>query len=122
MSHSTSERAAERLPAHNVAVVPSQQLNPDRRLRNVLYLAALDATKKFGSLEEQILLLADQFRAHSACFRPLFLPGRDHAEVIREFRDAGIETEMLDLRRFRIATLRRLLAIVRHHAIEIIHW
>jgi glycosyltransferase involved in cell wall biosynthesis len=122
MSHSTSDQAAEQLPTHNVTAVASQQLNPERRLRNVLYVAALDATRKFGSLEEQVLLLAQQFRAHSACFLPLFLPGRDHVQAIREYATAGIEVEMLDLRRFRIAALRRLLGIVRRHAIEIVHW
>jgi glycosyltransferase involved in cell wall biosynthesis len=85
-------------------------------------VAALDATRKFGSLEEQIFLLAEQFRAHSACLRALLLPGRDCSEVIWKLRQSALEVETLDLRPFRVATLARLLAIVRQHAIEVIHW
>jgi glycosyltransferase involved in cell wall biosynthesis len=88
----------------------------------VLYVAALDATRKFGSMEEQVLLLAQHFRTHSACFLPLFLPARDQTGVMREYANAGVEVAMLDLRRFRISTLRHLLAIMHENAIEIIHW
>ena len=122
MSHSTPEDLGEHLQRVTVSTVPDQKVKPGHRLRNVLYVAALDATRKFGSLEEQVLLLAEQFRAHSACLLPLFLPGRDQVEAMLEYADARVEVEMLDLRRFRIATLRHLLGIVRRHAIEIVHW
>ena len=42
--------------------------------------------------------------------------------MIHEYTDARVETETLDLRHFGIAALRRLLAIVRREAIQIIHW
>ncbi len=92
------------------------------RLRNVLYAAALDATRKFGSLEEQVLLIAGQFQSRSARLVPLFLPGRDPDSRPDEFNRAGVEAQMLDLRRFDRTTLRRLMGIVCRHAIEIVHW
>lgn len=95
---------------------------PGGRLRNVLYAAALDATRKFGSLEEQVLLIARQFQSRSARLVPLFLPGHDPDARPEEFDRAGVEAQMLDLRQFDRVTLRRLLGIVRRHSIEIVHW
>jgi glycosyltransferase involved in cell wall biosynthesis len=93
----------------------------DSRLPNVLYCAALDPSSKFGSFEEQILSVAKAFRARGALFLPVFessLAGR----VQTEFTGADLRVEALDLNRFDLSTLRRLIRLIRKARIDVVHW
>jgi len=88
-------------------------------LRRVLYVAALDPGGKFGSLEEQILLLARSFRDRGAILVPLFaspLRGRTLAAY------ESLEAECLDLHAYRLGTLRRLVRLIDEHSIQLVHW
>ncbi len=111
-------------PIHtqNQASVPSHKLATHRlRLKRVLFALALDPSKKFGSLEEQALSLAQAFQERGSLLLPLFLQPLDAASLER-YRAIGLNAEFLDLRRFRASYLRRLLQIVRANRIDIIHW
>src|SRR5262249_13958490 len=92
-----------------------------RRLLRVLYVVLLDPSRKFGSMEEQIFILARAFRDRGGLFLPLFSAPPDEA-TIQRYQDAGLETAFLDLSRFRPLTLKRLARLVRNHNIEVIHW
>lgn len=91
------------------------------RLRRVLYAALLDPGQKFGSLEEQVLLLARAFSEEGSLLYPLFLcpPGPGKTRV---FDEAGVQAACLDLTRFRFATLKTLVRLIRDNRIEIINW
>jgi glycosyltransferase involved in cell wall biosynthesis len=94
---------------------------PTSALRRVLYAISLDPSRKFGSLEEQILMLAVAFRQHGGLLLPLF-SRRPGSERAIGFREAGVEVAFLDLERFSLRTLGRLLGLVSRHEIEIAHW
>ncbi len=91
------------------------------RLMRVLYAIKLDPSKKFGSLEEQILTLAQAFREREGLFLPVFFaaPGERGRDP---YREAGLPVEFLDLTHFRPGTLHRLLRLVARERIEVIHW
>jgi glycosyltransferase involved in cell wall biosynthesis len=86
----------------------------------VLYAIVLDPTQKFGSLEEQILTLARAFREQQGLLLPLFITAARAEDA--SFPEAGVEFACLDLTRFRLGTLWRLLRLVRRHRIEVVHW
>jgi glycosyltransferase involved in cell wall biosynthesis len=87
-------------------------------LPRVLYAIVLEPGRKFGSLEEQMVVLADAFRARGSLFLPLFVwPGRDGPSAA-----LGTDAECLDLGRFRFGTLRRLLLLLNNHRIGVMHW
>lgn len=90
------------------------------RLPRVLYSLALDPSNKFGSMEEQIVLLAQRFREESGLFVPLFIC--DPAADLTSFRQRGIDAYCLDLRRFRWHTYRQLSRLIREQRIDLIHW
>jgi glycosyltransferase involved in cell wall biosynthesis len=101
---------------------PAPDLSPaGGPLRRVLYAIALDPAAKFGSLEEQILLLGLEFQRRGGLFMPLFLvpPGRGK---LAPFHDAGLPAECLDLERFGLGRLWQLLGLIRRRRIEIVHW
>ena len=87
----------------------------------VAYIAGLDPSRKFGFLEEQILILAGAVRERGGCLVPVFASPLG-GEAEREYGAAGVATEALDLRRFRPGTLRALLALLDRHQIEVVHW
>jgi glycosyltransferase involved in cell wall biosynthesis len=89
-----------------------------RPLPRVLYAADLEGSTKFGSLEEQTFLLAQEFRRQGSLLLPLF---RGPAGPT-PFTDAGLEIEYLDLTRFRRAHLRRLLHVIDRQGIAAVHW
>jgi glycosyltransferase involved in cell wall biosynthesis len=91
------------------------------RLRRVLYVADLDPSIKFGSLEESVFLLAKAFRSEHSLFLPLYSKplGGDGA---RMYSAAGITAEALDLRKWRWSTHRALLRMIRLNQIDCIHW
>jgi glycosyltransferase involved in cell wall biosynthesis len=90
-------------------------------LPRVLYAIVLDPSQKFGSLEEQILLLGRAFQEGGSLFLPLFLvppvPGK-----LARCHDAGLPAECLDLGRFRVRRLIQLLRLIRRERIDIVHW
>jgi glycosyltransferase involved in cell wall biosynthesis len=90
-------------------------------LPRVLYAVVLDPQKKFGSMEEQIVLLARRFRDEDSLLLPLFVAASGPGKLDR-FHDCGIEAACLDLRRFRWSSLRQLLRLVKQHRIEVVHW
>ena len=94
---------------------------PAERLPRVLYAVALDPSRKYGSLEEQTFLLARAFQERGGWFVPLFL-NRSLPAIEDAYRQAGLSPEALDLRAFSWTGVRQLLALVRRHQIEIIHW
>jgi glycosyltransferase involved in cell wall biosynthesis len=100
-------------------VPPVERTAPPPR---VLYAIVLDPSKKFGSLEEQLFFLAQEFRARGSLFLPLFDCVLEPGFEVPEFRDAGLATACLDLRRFRWSTLRRLLGLIRRERIDVVHW
>jgi glycosyltransferase involved in cell wall biosynthesis len=100
---------------------PVRPVTTDQRLRRVLYAIVLDPSRKFGSLEEQVFILARAFRDRGSRFVPLFTAPPDPA-TLQRYRDAGLETAFLDLTQFRPATLERLVDMLRHLEIEIVHW
>jgi glycosyltransferase involved in cell wall biosynthesis len=90
-------------------------------LPRVLYALALTPGHKFGSIEEQILTLAERFRDGGSVFLPLFICGPGDSSL-KFYHAKGIDAEALDLRRLRPGTLRRLLGLLSTHQIEVVHW
>jgi glycosyltransferase involved in cell wall biosynthesis len=90
------------------------------RLRRVLFVYELEP-RKFGSLEEQIAILGAAFQAESGLLLPVFTapPAKD---VGAHYAAAGIQTASVDMRRFHLATLVRLLRLITRHQIEVVHW
>ncbi len=93
----------------------------ENRLKKVLFVLGLDPAGKFGSIEEQVFTLSRAFHERSGLFLPVFLRPLDPESAARYAKE-GLAVESLDLRRFRIGTLRRLLHLVRSHEIEVVHW
>ncbi|NNL85438.1 MAG: glycosyltransferase family 4 protein [Myxococcales bacterium] len=92
-----------------------------RPLPRVLYIAALDPSLKFGSLEEQTLLLAAAFRDAGSLLVPVFTnPPRGQTE--REFLALDLPWESCGFHDFRWETLRTLRDLVREHRIDVVHW
>jgi glycosyltransferase involved in cell wall biosynthesis len=91
------------------------------RLLRVLYAIVLDPSRKFGSMEEQLFILAQSFRDRGALFVPLFNAPPDES-TLQRYRSAGLEAVFLDLERFTSATLERLVDLVRRLDIEVVHW
>jgi glycosyltransferase involved in cell wall biosynthesis len=90
-------------------------------LRRALVALALDGSRKFGSMEEQVFLLARAFRQRGSLCVPLFL-GPANSPPPTEFAEAGLPAESLPLERFRLGTLWQLLALIRKYRIQIVHW
>jgi len=89
----------------------------------VLYAAALDGSQKFGSLEEQIFVIAQAFKAENSLLLPLFLdPVCPEQGSAIAFKSAGLPIAYLDLFGFRWKTLWELDKLISRHAIQLIHW
>lgn len=95
--------------------------NRDDRLPRVLMALDLDPSQKFGTLEEQVLALSRAFHERSGRFLPLYRRGLD-PEGARLYSADGLDAAELDLTRFSVAKLTKLHALIRRHAIEIVHW
>ncbi|MFO0964220.1 MAG: glycosyltransferase family 4 protein [Gemmataceae bacterium] len=89
-------------------------------LPRVLYGLVLDPGKKYGSMEEQIVLLADRFRQEGGLFLPLFI-GDPDADA-SQFQRRGIDAHCLELRRFSWRTLLRLRRLIQSRGIDLVHW
>ncbi|MGO9919377.1 MAG: glycosyltransferase family 4 protein [Isosphaeraceae bacterium] len=91
------------------------------RLKRVLYVLKLDPAGKFGSIEEQTLTFARLFREHGSLFLPVYIRPLD-AESASQYAREGLTVEALDLSRFRLRVLWRLLHLVRQNRIDVVHW
>jgi glycosyltransferase involved in cell wall biosynthesis len=81
----------------------------------------LDPSKKFGTLEEQVLALAAAFRARSGLLVPAFNGGLG-PEAASGYRQADLRAVSLDLSRFTPGRLARLLRVIRREHIELVQW
>jgi glycosyltransferase involved in cell wall biosynthesis len=92
------------------------------RMQNrVLYAVNLDPSKKYGSLEEQIFLLAMALSREGGLLLPVFTREMGDKQIAR-YRDAGLPVTWLDLRRFNTISFLRLIRLLDRHAIQVIHW
>jgi len=91
------------------------------RLKRVLFVLKLDPAGKFGSIEEQTLTIARMFRDRGSLFLPVYLRPLDSESASPYLRE-GLPVEALDLSRFRLSVLGRLLQLVRKNRIEVVHW
>lgn len=91
------------------------------RLRRVLYVTDLHPSLKFGSLDEQIFVLARAFKERGSLFVPVFGEALE-AEATSRYENAGLPAETLNLYRFTPAALRQLLRLIRRYSIELIDW
>jgi len=118
------ESLAHKQPSHVVLEEPlpnSGSQVADGRLKRVLYVLDLNSAGKFPSLAEQALVLAREFRERGSLFLPVYLPPLE-PDFVSRHAEQGVSVEELDLRRFRWATLSRLLELVRENRIEVVHW
>lgn len=90
-------------------------------LERVLYVVNLNPSQKYGSLEEQIFLTSKAVSQHDGLLIPVFSGELPEKEKGR-YRDAGLTTTSLKLGQLNLSTLRRLLQLVDHHRIDVIHW
>jgi glycosyltransferase involved in cell wall biosynthesis len=90
------------------------------KLSRVLYAVVLDPATKFGSLEEQIVSLAQAFAMRGGLFFPLFICREGVSK--ESFQTIGIEAECLDLRTFSWSRLVRLSRLISAHKITLVHW
>lgn len=97
----------------------SPALNSNR-LRRVLFVVNLDPTK-FGSLEEQIYLLAHTFKKHQSLFVPVFVRRMKEKDE-SAYQNAGLPVAHLDLNLFSVSTFLKLMRLINCHKIEIVHW
>jgi glycosyltransferase involved in cell wall biosynthesis len=105
------------------AIVRGDGLRQDRHqpLRRVLYAIDLDPSTKFGSMEEQIFELARAFRDRGGQFIPLFrTPLGPEASALYDAEH--LRAEALDLSRFRLQTLLKIVKLVRQFRIQLVHW
>jgi glycosyltransferase involved in cell wall biosynthesis len=113
------------LQDHEIVHAPAERSGPPsgvrRELPRVLYALLLDPGRKFGSMEEQLVLLADAFRAEGGLFLPLFLSDPAKASF-DDYRLRGVPVECMDLRRFRLGTLFELRRLIRRERIDVVHW
>ncbi len=91
------------------------------RLKRVLYVLDLNPAGKFPSLSEQAIVLAREFNERGSLFLPVYLPPLD-PDFVNRHAEQGVAVEALDLRGFQLATLKRLLRLVRDNRIEVVHW
>ena len=92
-----------------------------KALPRVLYVVVLDPSSKFGSLEEQIILMARAFKLNNGLFYPLFICPEGANPGIA-FQEAGVEGECIDLRNFRWSQLARVSRLIKKRKITLVHW
>ena len=87
----------------------------------VLYLTDLLPAGKFGSMEEQIFVLAKAFRERGGVLLPVF-GGPLGPKVVKQYSAAGLTVEGLNLHYLSVSSLFRLLRLIRDNQITIVHW
>ena len=121
-----SELRREVLPNSDCAEMEAQTLSPrprdvSGRLKRVLFILRMDPAGKFGSIEEQVLILAREFQRGGSLFLPVYMVPLDK-EFAAQFAALGLEHETLDLSRFNLEKLHRLRSLIRRHRIDVVHW
>jgi len=101
----------------NGAEMNANQTHPLR----VLYLTDLRPAGKFGSLEEQIFVLAKSLSTLGGTLIPVFGAPIDSATA-NQYKQIGIVPAAIDLHKFTVPSLSQLLKLVRSNQIEVIHW
>jgi glycosyltransferase involved in cell wall biosynthesis len=91
------------------------------RIFRVLYVVSLNPSQKYGSLEEQIFLTSVAVSQQKGLLIPVF-SGEMLNKQKKQYQDAGLISESLNLSQFNLSTLRRLLRLIDHHRIEVVHW
>src|SRR5207253_784616 len=91
------------------------------RLARVLFVAELDPSQQFGTMQEQALTLAKAFHDRGSLFLPVFVRPPS-PEVEARYAAEGLRVEGMNLRPFRLDTLRRLVRLVRSERVEVIDW
>jgi glycosyltransferase involved in cell wall biosynthesis len=91
------------------------------RLSRVLFVAELDPSQQFGTMQEQAMTLAKAFRDRGSLFLPVFVRPPS-PEVKARYAAEGLRIEGMNLRPFHLGTLRRLIRLVRSERIEVIDW
>jgi len=91
------------------------------RLKRVLFTMELNPAGKFPTVAEYALLMAREFSERGSLFLPVYLPPLD-PDMARRHAELGVGIEELDLRTYRLPTLRRLLRLIRENRIEVVHW
>jgi len=91
------------------------------RLLRVLYVVSLNPSQKYGSLEEQIFLTSIAVSQQKGLLLPVF-SGEMLNKQKKQYQDAGLISESLNLSQFNLSTLRRLLRLIDHHRIDVVHW
>ena len=95
--------------------------NRASRLKRVLFVLELDPAGEIRLDRGTNPDLGRSFHERSGLFLPVFSGPLDPESAARYAKE-GLAVESLDLRQFRIGTLRRLLHLVRSHEIEVVHW
>jgi glycosyltransferase involved in cell wall biosynthesis len=90
------------------------------RMPRILHAVKLVPGAQFGSLEEQICLLAPEVERIGGRFIPLFAETRDGPR--EEYWSRGIDAQHLNLTRFNAKTLTALLGLLRDYQIDVVHW
>jgi glycosyltransferase involved in cell wall biosynthesis len=90
------------------------------RLRRVLYAIAMNPDR-FASLDEQIFQLTRACQNRGEFFLPLFICNHRTGNP-PVYDAAGLRAECLDLHRFRLRTLWRLVRLIKRNRIELIQW
>ncbi len=109
-------------PSDALSIALRQEIPAEpAKLPRVLWALNLNPSEKFGSLEEQIVVLHHAFAAEAGRFVPLFSctprPGMTDG-----FHARGVEAHCLDLREFRWSTLFALRRLIRRERIDLVHW
>jgi glycosyltransferase involved in cell wall biosynthesis len=121
----TDEQWTPRIMSIDSTVEPprssSQRITEAGRLKRVLCVLRLDPAGKFGSIEEQVLTLARSFRERGSVFLPVYLRPLD-SEGADQYLRERLPAEALDLSRFRLATLQRLLLMIKQYRIDVVNW
>jgi len=106
---------------YETPVASERFIEPCRGAARVLYLINLNPSMKFGSLEEQIFLLSEGLANRGGLLLPVFSREPNESHGLR-YRNAGLPVASLRLGKFRPSALARLIRLVDHHRIHVIHW
>src|SRR4051812_27382010 len=90
-------------------------------LPRVLLAIDIDPSQKYGTLEEQVVELARAFRDRQSLLLPLYRRALG-PEASAQYDALGLRASSLDMTRFRLARLARLLALIRREKIQVVHW
>ncbi len=90
------------------------------RLPNILFLLKLVPGDKYGSLEEQIQMLAPAVAERNSVFVVAFTESR--VGSVSQYLDKKIPSHQIDLTTFSFRKVRKLLDVIRLNKIDLVHW